>query len=135
MCLSNSNLNFKDYHVVIEPSAGNGSFYNKIKHLNNNTVALDIEPECHGIIKQDFFDFKINNSKVLVIGNPPFGKCCSLAIKFFNHSAKFADTIAFIIPRTFRRTSTQNKLDMSFSLVLDLEIPTNLILVWLENLK
>jgi len=61
----------------------------------------------------------------LVIGNPPFGRVSSLAIKFFNHSAKWANVIAFIIPRTFRKISVQNKLDNMFYLVYDEEIPNN----------
>ena len=35
---------------IIEPSAGNGSFSNQL-----NCIAYDIEPECDGIIKQDFY--------------------------------------------------------------------------------
>ena len=58
-----------------------------------------------------------------MIGNPPFGRVSSLAIKFFNHSAKWATVIAFIIPRTFRKISVQNRLDDRFHLVYDEEIP------------
>jgi len=61
----------------------------------------------------------------LVIGNPPFGRVSSLAIKFFNYSATWANVIAFIIPRTFRKISVQNKLDNMFHLVYDEEISNN----------
>jgi hypothetical protein len=47
-----------------------------------------------------------------------------LAIKFFNHSAQWAKVIAFIIPRTFRRPSVQNKLNNSFHLIYDEDVPT-----------
>lgn len=113
------------FGLIVEPSAGNGSFLLQIP--NENKIGLDIEPEHKDIIKQDFLTYipKLNdntkNKNILVIGNPPFGKVCSLAIKFFNHAAQWANVIAFIIPRTFRRTSVQNKLHSSFHLVYDEE--------------
>ena len=106
-CLSY--LNFEDYDLIIEPSAGNGSFSNKI----NNCVAYDIEPLGNNIIKQDFLQLNINKEdrKILVVGNPPFGRQSSLAIKFLNKAATFADTIAFILPLSFKKESVLNKLD------------------------
>jgi hypothetical protein len=73
----------------------------------------------------NFFDFTPEDitKQILVIGNPPFGKCSSLAVKFFNHSANWAQTIAFIIPRTFRKVSIQNRLNQSFHLEYDVDIP------------
>jgi hypothetical protein len=59
------------------------------------------------------------------VGNPPFGRVSSLAIQFFQHAAQWADVIAFIIPRTFRRVSVHNKLDLNFHLVYDEEIPVS----------
>ena len=113
------------WDLIVEPSAGNGSFLNQIP--SNNKIGIDILPEQSNIIKQDFFDYSppSNKTNILVIGNPPFGRVSSLAIKFFNHSAKWANVIAFIIPRTFRKISVQNKLDNMFHLVYDEEIPNN----------
>ena len=113
------------WDLIIEPSAGNGSFLNQIP--SNNKIGIDILPDHQDIIKQDFFDYNppAINKNILVIGNPPFGKVSSLAIKFFNHSAKWANVIAFIIPRTFRKISIQNRLDNKFHLVYDEEIPNN----------
>ena len=113
------------YDLIVEPSAGNGSFLNQIP--SNNKIGIDISPEQPNIIKQDFFDYSppTTSSNILVLGNPPFGRISSVAIKFFNHSAKWANVIAFIIPRTFRKISVQNKLDTSFHLVYDEDIPTS----------
>ena len=113
------------WDLIIEPSAGNGSFLNQIP--SNNKIGIDILPEHQDIIKQDFFDYipPSNNKNILVIGNPPFGRISSLAIKFFNHSAKWANVIAFIIPRTFRKISIQNRLNNKFHLVYDEELPNN----------
>lgn len=124
-CLANIGTRYKwnEWGLVIEPSAGNGSFFTKIP--TNKKIGIDISPEHKDIIKQDFFTYNPPNNvgKVLVVGNPPFGRVSSLAIKFFNHASKWADVIAFIIPRTFRRVSVHNKLDMNFHLVFDEEIP------------
>ena len=111
------------WDLIVEPSAGNGSFLNQIP--SNKKIGIDISPEHPDIIKQDFFDYHPppEHKNILVIGNPPFGRISSLAIKFFNHSAKWANAIAFIIPRTFRKTSIQNRLDVRFHLVYDEELP------------
>jgi len=111
------------WDLIVEPSAGNGSFFNQIQ--SDKKIGIDILPDNENIIKQDFFDYypPSNKEDILVIGNPPFGRVSSLAIKFFNHSAKWASVIAFIIPRTFRKISVQNRLDDRFHLVYDEEIP------------
>lgn len=111
------------WDLIIEPSAGNGSFYNQIP--SRKKIGIDILPEHPSIIQEDFFNYTPpkNKKKILVIGNPPFGRVSSLAIKFFNHAAKWASTIAFLVPRTFRKVSVQNKLDDKFHLVHDEEIP------------
>ena len=110
------------FELIIEPSAGNGSFFNQLEC--NNKIGIDISPENKNIIKMDFFDYTpyphIKN--ILVIGNPPFGKISSIAIKFFNHSAKWANVIAFILPRTFRRPSVQTKLNNKFHLIYDEDV-------------
>jgi hypothetical protein len=116
--------NKSTFDLIIEPSAGNGSFFNQLEC--ENKIGIDISPETQNIIKMDFFDYipPTNANKILVIGNPPFGKVSSVAIKFFNHSAKWANVISFIIPRTFRRPSVQNKLDKMFHLIYDEDVST-----------
>ena len=110
------------WNLIVEPSAGNGSFLNQIP--SSNRIGMDIEPENDSVIKQDFFTFVTQAENVLVIGNPPFGRVSSMAVKFFNHAAKWCDVIAFIVPRTFRRISIQNRLNLRFHLIFDEEIPT-----------
>lgn len=111
------------WDLVIEPSAGNGSFFIRIP--THNKIAIDILPEHTDIIQQDFFTYTppIHCNKIIVVGNPPFGRVSSLAIKFFNHASKWANVIAFILPRTFRRISVQNKLNPHFHLIHDEDIP------------
>lgn len=114
------------WSLVIEPSAGSGNFLSKIPV--EEKIGMDIKPEGEDILEKDFFTYKPSmdsDSKILVLGNPPFGKNSSMAIKFFNHAANWASVIAFVIPRTFRRISVQNKLDLNFHLIYDKEIPTS----------
>jgi len=112
-----------EWDLIVEPSAGNGSFFLQIP--SEKKIGIDIEPEHKDIIKQDFLTYKPKcGGDILVIGNPPFGKVCSLAIKFFNHAAEWATVIAFIIPKTFRRISVQNRLNLHFHLIKDIDIPS-----------
>lgn len=74
------------------------------------------------LIKSDFLQYHheailAHSSDVIVIGNPPFGHKSSMAIKFFNHAAKMADTIAFIVPVQWRKYSVHKQLEGSFKLV------------------
>ena len=89
------------FDLIIEPSAGNGSFFNQLEC--DNKIGIDIEPENSNIIKMNFFDYtqQPNINNILVIGNPPFGKISSIAIKFFNHSAKMVKCYCFYYPKNF----------------------------------
>jgi len=109
------------YTKIIEPSAGCGSFLN---YLPQNTISYDIEPKDPRIIKQDYLQTQEKPGKILVIGNPPFGKQSSLAKKFIKHSCKFAEVIAFILPKSFKKESMQKCFDTYFHLFYqeDLEI-------------
>ena len=127
-------MSIDSFDCIVEPSAGNGSFSLELNKLHRNVISLDIEPENESIKKQDFFDFSIDrddvnedenqlSKNILTIGNPPFGKISSLAIKFFNHASSFSNVIAFIIPKTFRKDSVQRRLNLNFHLMHDEDIP------------
>lgn len=117
-----SNVDIDDYDIILEPSAGTGSFYKLIP--SHKRIGIDVEPKYKGVKKQNFFDFvPIENASYVVIGNPPFGKISSLAVDFFNKAAEFADIIAFILPRTFKRVSIQNQLNLYFHLIYNDDIP------------
>ena len=102
------------WDMVVEPSAGGGSFFTRIPTIKK--IGIDIAPTHTDILKQDFLTYEpppsdMASPRILVVGNPPFGRVSSLAVKFFNHASKWANVIAFIVPRTFRRISIQNKLN------------------------
>jgi len=89
----------KDY-TFIEPSAGNGVFLKMFPE--GRRIGLDIEPKFNEIQKQDYLDWEpIEDKKYVVFGNPPFGLRGQLALKFINHSSKFADYVCFILPQLF----------------------------------
>ena len=126
-------INFNKYDLVIEPSAGNGSFSNNI--LSNNLVSLDIAPEKENILKMNWFDYKISieYNSVLVIGNPPFGTRNDLSKLFIEHALSFNNvrTIAFVLPNVFKKHTNQKIIPKEFRLAKIIDLPKNSFL--LEN--
>lgn len=103
-------LDLNSYAEIIEPSAGSGAFSNQIP----GCTAYDLDPEDASITKADWFTIdrtRVEGKKILVIGNPPFGQQNNLAVAFINHAAKFADTVAFILPKSFMKDSVQKLLN------------------------
>ena len=58
----------------------------------------------------------IGENKVHVIGNPPFGRQAGMAKRFIAKSASFADTIAFVLPKSFKKTSMQASFPLNWHL-------------------
>jgi hypothetical protein len=105
--------------LYIEPTAGNGAFLKRIPGI----IGFDLYPQNEAIIEANVFDLKFFPNNVL-IGNPPFGTNSSLAIKIFNHIAKFqVKAICFIVPKTFKKQSVHDKLDRNYWLVEEYDIP------------
>jgi hypothetical protein len=124
--ISKVNLD-KSTKVVIDPCCGDGSFFSNI---NFNKIGIDISPDIEGVIKHDFlsWDFtnlKFKSNEVVVISNPPFGKQGSLALKFIKRCSLFSDTIAFILPLSFVKTSMKNKIPEYFHLEYEEVLPEN----------
>ena len=104
------------YDMVIEPSAGAGDFFKRLPPKTR--LGIDLQPAAPGIKEKDFLKFEPSiTGSILTIGNPPFGKNSSRAVKFFNHAASFSDRIAFIVPRTFRKPTIINRLNSNFHLI------------------
>lgn len=118
-------INKKD--LIIEPSAGNGVFIPFIKKLSNNYLFYDLKPANKEIIKQNYLNLNINKSthKIHIIGNPPFGRRSSLAIKFIKKSCNFCDTISFILPKSFKKNSMQKTIPLNFHLLFQVDLPIN----------
>ena len=102
----------------IEPSAGTGVFLNILPNIKG----YDIDPKNDSIEQKDLFDIVVDKNTVLV-GNPPFGTSGSLAIKVFNHFAnQNCKAIAFIVPKTFKKVSVSNKLNLNYKIVLEQDL-------------
>tara|TARA_B110000444_G_scaffold223186_1_gene225628 strand:- start:579 stop:1400 length:822 start_codon:yes stop_codon:yes gene_type:complete len=111
--------------LVIEPSAGNGSFTSQL--IEYKSMSYDIKPEGEGIIEQDFL--KLNLSAVFdiplhFIGNPPFGRQSSIARKFIKHLCKCDKTksFGFILPKSFKKESMQKCIPLDFHLISQINI-------------
>lgn len=100
-----SMLDISSYDEIIEPSSGAGAFSNNLK-----CIALDLYPEHSSIIKQDWFTYTHKKKgKLLIIGNPPFGKRNTLAKAFIKKAIELeADTIAFILTDSFKKPTYEN---------------------------
>lgn len=121
-CTVKSILDLNGADILLEPSAGSGSFLNLMDE--SKRIGIDIDPKSNEIMKSDFFDWNPpSGKKIITIGNPPFGKNSSLAVKFFNRAAEFSDAIAFILPKTFKKDSIQNRLDLTFHLIYEEIVP------------
>lgn len=111
--------------VIIEPSAGGGSFIEPIKKRWGSYSFLDIAPEHVDVMMADFLTSSFQRGFVF-IGNPPFGKNSSLAVKFFNHAASFEPkAICMIHPKTFMKPRFWDRLNSSYSIVHQYELPDN----------
>ena len=115
---------------VLEPSCGNGAFYNSLKHLD--TVGIEIDPEvaCEGSLVMDFFDW---TEKVdTIIGNPPYVKYQHISNDTLNKLPQVMDKrtnlylffmwrcidllkdngeLIFIVPRDFIKTTSSGELN------------------------
>lgn len=87
-------------HRYIEPSAGCGRFYQALPKTRR--IGVDLEPKRPDLIQADYLRWTPpKGHRYIVIGNPPFGLRGHLALQFINHSAAFADMVAFILPQLF----------------------------------
>ena len=135
LCLNlvKQHISINSDDLIIEPSAGNGSFISRIKTLTNNFIFYDLEPENIEIIKQNYLTCDISNFKqfnpIHIIGNPPFGRQSSLAIKFIKKSCEFGHSISFILPKSFKKDSLKKTFPLKFHLIYEIDLPNKSFLV------
>jgi hypothetical protein len=109
--------------TILEPAGGSGSFIEAVAKAGaKKIISFDIEPLHESVSRGSFLDQEIHETGVITISNPPFGRNNSLSIPFFNHAAIFSDAICFIVPRSWRKWSVTNRLDLNFELALDLDL-------------
>jgi len=109
--------------TILEPAGGTGSFIEAVKSRDaKKVISFDIEPLFDEVLLGDFLEQQVIETGLITISNPPFGRNNSLSIPFFNHAAKFSDAICFIVPRSWRKWSVTNRLDLNFELVFDKDL-------------
>ena len=94
------NIDLSGYQMI-EPAAGCGHFYTLLPPRRR--IGIDLAPRGENLIQADYLRWTPENrsDNFIVIGNPPFGLRGHLALQFINHSADFADLVAFILPQLF----------------------------------
>ena len=121
----------KNKGTVLEPSCGNGAFYNLLKDIHT-TIGLEIDPaiKCAGAIEMDYFDWQ--EPVDTIIGNPPYvkyqhilpttleklpqvmDKRSNLYLFFIWHSIDLLrpnGELIFIVPRDFIKTTGARELN------------------------
>ena len=110
----------------LEPAGGNGSFISALGALGAKDIqAVDLYPKHSKVLQANFLTHEPTGKDLVTISNPPFGRNNSLSIPFFNHAANYSEYIAFLVPRSWRKWSVQNRLDRKFHLVSDQEVAVN----------
>ena len=107
----------------LEPAAGSGAFIDAMHRQGiANVLAFDIEPKTSLAKKANFLDTALTGSAMVCLTNPPFGRNHALSIPFFRHAAETSDTIAFIVPRSWRKWSIVNRLPADFIKIADFDL-------------
>lgn len=104
--------------LFIEPSAGGGAFY---RQLPENKIGYDLAPTCDGVLESSWFDVSVPEGSV-IIGNPPFGTRNALTKAFIKHSLN-AHTIAFVLPKSYKKVTTQSVFPPEWKLSFEWELP------------
>lgn len=110
-----------DFDLVVEPSAGEGAFFERLPPRTR--VGLDLDPGHPDLLRADFLTWRPEPTpqRVLTIGNPPFGQRGALAVRFLAHACSYSDVVAFILPRSFNKYTFRNRVPRPFHLIDSLE--------------
>jgi predicted RNA methylase len=107
----------------LEPAGGTGSFIEALGDLGAKSItSLDTHPKHPKVMQGDFLGLQSSISDFVTVSNPPFGRNNALSIPFFNHAANISTHIAFLVPRSWRKWSVQNRLDLRFHLLHDQDV-------------
>jgi hypothetical protein len=114
----------RDYYWV-EPSVGSGAFYKAVP-VEYSKIGIDIDPHFTPSVQCDFLQWAPSSRrKIILFGNPPFGRQSSLAKAFISHGSAFADLIAFILPKSFTKPSMFKAFPLKFHLTYEKELAKN----------
>jgi adenine-specific DNA-methyltransferase len=119
----------------LEPSAGDGAFFNELRQRGANCVGIEVDPRVAptGATVGDFFDYPLSEQFDSIIGNPPYVRYQDIAIgtrqkldsKLFDARSnlflffieksirhlKPDGELVFIVPREFIKLTAARKLN------------------------
>jgi predicted RNA methylase len=109
--------------TMLEPAGGTGTFIEAARDLGvSKFISFDIEPHHPDVQKADFLSQNLSQRGLVTVTNPPFGRNNSLSVPFFNKAAEYSNFIGFLVPRSWRKWSVLNRLDLNFHLVFDRDV-------------
>lgn len=119
--LLNKYIDPDSFSLWLEPAAGAGAFLHRLPE--ERRLGLDIEPLHREISRQNFLEWRPQptHKRIITIGNPPYGQRAALAFRFIEHASHFSEVIAFILPRSFKKWTFQNRMPERFHLVAQLD--------------
>ena len=119
------------------PGAGFGTYiYALIEHgvKPENIWAVELSPKYADFgalmftrlgvsyVEADFLTWEPGVKFDAIVGNPPYGKNTSLAVKFLNKAIELTDNVHYVLPRSFRKPSILNRVHPNLHLVEDLDV-------------
>jgi hypothetical protein len=105
------------FDLIVEPSAGTGAFFELLP--DERRLGIDITPRHSDLLEMDFLEWNppAQGGRILTIGNPPFGQRAAIAVQFVERACLFSQVVAFILPRSFKKYTFQNRVPKDFHLV------------------
>ncbi len=121
VALTDETLGLGGFSLVIEPSAGDGSFLRLLPA--GRRLGVDVDPRADDVVRADFLTWSPSrrSGRTLVIGNPPFGQRAALAMAFLDRACSFADAVALVLPRSFNKYTFQDRVDERFHLLTSMD--------------
>lgn len=120
---------------ALEPSAGDGAFFQRLKERHSDCVGIEIDPRVapEGAEVSDFFDYPLSEQFDTIVGNPPYVRFQDVAVDtkkrlkselfdarsnlflFFIEKSirhlKPGGELVFIVPREFIKLTAAKKLN------------------------
>ena len=111
----------------LEPAGGTGSFVEALlsSGISESLIrSYDIEPKHRLVTKTDDFlkESLSDISNAVTLTNPPFGRANKLSVPFFNKCSEVSDYVAFVVPKSWRKWSVQDRLNPLFHVIHDEEL-------------
>jgi len=127
LCLEivNRHVDLSD-KTLIEPAGGTGEFIEGFMRSGiaaDRIISYDIEPKHSMVTLGNFLEINIEDTGLVCITNPPFGRCNSLSKKFFKKATESCDYICFLVPKSWEKWTVINSLDDNYHLLESVDLP------------